>query len=183
MTEEQEKRRKEYLRNYKKDNYEFWKSRNMCGRCGNKDAYTMRGRVLCAECVEKYAQRRRDNSEHYKKNRRDRYERLKSEHKCVCCGVQLPNDRKATLCEKCYQKQYSKTKIKRKLNRKSSRNLGDICNRCNKNKKMDGKKLCVSCYKKTMKALAKAEEAKKAKGLNEYWRRDNQVAFQKGEIK
>lgn len=83
---------------------------------------------------QKYAQK------YYK----DRYNRLKAEHKCVVCGCELPENAETLKCEACRKKAsiaVNKNQIKRKKNK--------LCRMCGK-KLPEGTRFsaCFNCRQK-----------------------------------
>lgn len=149
-----------------KELYNTRKQLKRCVHCGKTDAFTLNGRIRCAECTEKHQKNSREKyynggKEKDSKRHKELYEERKSKHICVQCGKYLSNNYKYILCEICRAK-------KRKSNEKSRRKKGVLpsdmrgngvyCYICCKPVETLGKKLCNSCYEKVIKNLEKAQE-------------------------
>lgn len=73
-------------------------SENCCAQCGRCDARTAEGRSLCARCARvKTEKQRAANLEKTKA----RYHALKAQHRCVKCGVELPDGYPRVRCRDC----------------------------------------------------------------------------------
>lgn len=104
--------RKEYQREYKREQRIWRKKHHFCTECGKKDAYTIGGRRLCFECAEK----NRKHAIQYIKEEKKFDERIKRADRrknglCYICGAPVAKkydntwdvyERKPGLCEECY---------------------------------------------------------------------------------
>lgn len=138
-----------------KEFYEMRKRAGLCPKCGREDAYTMAGRVMCAECAEKArikAERRRKDPD----KRETMYNSVKSikharkaDGLCPECGGKPVDGR--VRCVSCTIKSMA---YKRKCRGGPiPRGEYGVCWTCNRESALPGKRLCKSCYDKACRNL------------------------------
>lgn len=160
---------------------EIAKAEHRCIQCGKQDAYTLNGRARCSVCADKgkVADRKRyqthNGSEAQKKVRENRA----SKGLCVRCGrIAPPGRRTCALCISHTNQNLRDKKIAEGMN--WPRGSNGICWTCNKEPVMEGKKICQSCYEKTMKSQQMATEWHKKNGtgpvkqsIENFWKLEN----------
>lgn len=144
--------------------YQFEKMRRkagLCVSCGKEDAFTMIGRRYCADCSEKRNETKRKywkNNENYREaqinKKRKIYEERKNNGICVRCGKRKVNG--FAQCDYCRASQRRAWD----RDRKKPRGGDGICYSCNKEKAIEGKKLCERCYNDRLKNCEKARKAR-----------------------
>lgn len=149
-------------------NKAYYRSRQRCTKCGQQDAFTLNGRSLCAECVEKVnAQSKRYNAEHREERNawcREWVQTRREAGLCPRCGK--PAEDGYIICKRCRVKDNRRREKKRRENDASPWRWQDgICWTCKRRPVLDGKKLCRECYDKSLKSMAKAREAVKDKSV------------------
>jgi len=144
-----------------------------CISCGKQDAYTLAGRSRCCECQEKMSEY---GKRYYEKNKdavaekhRKHYWELREQGICTKCGKR-PVKQGKTHCEYCLAK-------KRRNQKHALPAPEGYCVNCKKEPAKEGFKLCEKCYQSTCERLVIARARAKR---NEWWVKDNQIAFQKG---
>lgn len=152
-----------------KDYYELYKSHNICPYCQKQDAYTLGGRVLCYDCAEKdraYQAERRKQTD-YKEKRKIREkkwkERMIATGRCTRCG-KINTDKRYKICGVCRSK--NKFAWQNKIaftDQNYPRGENGFCWDCNKEKALDGKRLCEKCYERQLPIALKSLEYAKAK--------------------
>ena len=125
----------------RKEYYHTYKNLGICTACGKNKAEE--GRVLCFECAEKDANRKRS----YDKNRKREYNKRKKEL-CdafgICTTCMKREKHKGKRCIECYVKAQRKYKEKQLDAGKIPRNLWDefgLCSICGE-PRHEGSKLC-----------------------------------------
>lgn len=149
---------------YDRESYAFWKSLNRCVTCHEQDAYTLAGRVRCAECTAKYSELRKSyrerNKERVYAKQRDWYSLMKAEKRCVRCGK--PVEGKHVICAGCRAKRRAsyaeRSSAGGKIAKRQASDLG-ICGVCNKRPATAGRRTCPECYENSMRNLEKANNA------------------------
>lgn len=145
----------------KKYFYHLRKKAGVCVECGQEDAFTIIGKTYCAECAEKRNNRKRkylSKNEHYAKweseYKKKQYYDRKESGICVRCGKRKTNGH--VQCDICRASQ------RRMWDRKYKKPRGGdgVCYSCNKEKPIEGKKLCEHCYGERLKALEKARKVR-----------------------
>ena len=130
---------------------EYRRNRHRCLNCGERDAYTLNGRVQCAECAQNERIRRREkypmHNERDNRKRRELYAQRKAEGICTRCGKRLAGTQNL-MCDICAaaQKVRQKKDARKKgiMSREEARDLG-ICIRCMKAEARPGYSLCADC--------------------------------------
>lgn len=143
--------------------YEYLKATHRCVRCRKRDAYTLNGRIYCAECAELqrlYQKKRRENPEIREKliNYSRQYAQARREAGlCTSCGRKTVPP--YVTCPVC--------RMKRRRERKEKNPVCDIsyldeslCRVCRKEPRLEGKGVCEKCYARILKAQRAACEAK-----------------------
>lgn len=161
MPSQEEKQRQAELN---KARYQYLKARGRCVTCGERDAYTMAGRVRCADCTEKKKpgdESYRNDEENRKKiaeKRTLRYKRLKAAGICADCEKRDAAAGKVR-CTQCLAKNRNSQRHKREdvISRDIAKYIG-LCVRCLKHPTMEEKSLCEMCYQKTCDSLAEARK-------------------------
>ena len=140
---------------------------HICPICRNQDAYTLGGRVLCANCAEadRERTRRRRETEAGKQADRDSVRRCVAKRRergrCVHCGKRAA-ETGHTLCSIClaYERRCAVERRRRECN--WPRGANGYCWQCNKRKAIEGKHLCEECRNMKMACLEKAKEKRYA---------------------
>lgn len=158
------------------ERYKALKAMHRCTRCGKSDAYTLAGKITCAECSEIANE---CNARYYSRNResiaakaRDARKQMRTDGRCVLCGK--PNPTGYATCETC--------RAKRRICRAPVRVIWEeqgVCVRCGKEPAKDGSKLCEACYQKTVKTLEKGR--KNAHTKKHPWRKGVSYANESSE--
>lgn len=158
---------------YMKETRAFFRKNEMCTQCGSKDAFTMNGRSMCAECIEK---RREYMSDYRAKNREKMREydrnltaRRKASGICVKCGRDMNGDKDHVSCEYCRAKDAARQREKRA----TIRWLDGVCYHCASEPVIPGKRLCQSCYEKACVSVANAREC--INKADHPWQKDEQL--------
>ena len=112
---------RKYMREYRK----MLKENKMCVCCGKQDAFTLIGKKICYECLEKYHKRRGYG---FKKPKKVKQQTIPRNERgdyglCYICGKPKENielkwsEKENRLCLKCYQRllEVSKRTYQRKL--------------------------------------------------------------------
>ena len=127
------------------------KRSHLCGYCKRQDAFTLAGRVLCAECAEKDRERqRRRRARDGGQGNRDRVraarEAWRAEGMCSYCGKRKPEEGRA-LCGVCAARQRQRAHA-RKLAAGINWPRGEngFCWTCNKRRAMEGRRVCEVCF-------------------------------------
>lgn len=88
------------------NNYEYYKSHNICVRCGQEDAE--KNHTMCLECMMKSREYSLKYNKKHRKERREkdrirakkRYYNLKEQGICICCGRRKTHNNKV-MCNQC----------------------------------------------------------------------------------
>lgn len=156
----------DFCRGKDKQRKEQRKSTGTCTICGKEDAYTMIGRSLCAECAERnneqHKKRRGEGAEWVEREKlqhREKYNMRKRKHLCVMCGNVMRENYSFFRCEHCrqYGRYWYRKKSPEKIGHSEAHNF-NLCVWCIKRPAAHGK-LCEVCYPKSLKNIAKAQEA------------------------
>lgn len=144
----------------------YCSSRKICHNCYKKDAYTMGGRWLCAECAAKQAEWKHNNVDPIKRNERRRELRQIriANHECAECGHKLPEDYNFKICAHCRAKK--KNNSHKNNPNMFTRGQYGICWSCNKRPVKEGKRLCEICYERQIAILKNIKHDNK----NHIWR-------------
>lgn len=114
-----------------KANYEFYKAHHICVRCGQENAE--KNHTLCLCCMMKS----REESLIYRNKHREelnkaerirskiRYDRLKEQGICACCGKR-PTKYNKIYCEHCSARKNAKYRAKYLLNAYASKDMVEI---------------------------------------------------------
>lgn len=130
------------------------KSAHLCVHCGRQDKRTLNGMSSCLQCATKRNKRQREtyDKEHQKELRAARAQKKRDAGLCTECGGQK-EDPNMALCCTCRVKAKLRT-AKRKIERGwLPRGSNGMCYQCNREKVMEGKKLCPACYTKKIDML------------------------------
>lgn len=151
-----------------KNNREYLKRVNRCIKCQKQDAYTLNGRSYCFECATKMneftAIYREKNKEKRKQENKIQRDYWRENGMCTHCGKILPPNYKYLHCTVCRaEKRNAQRKRRIGVAINYPRGSNGFCWQCNKQKAMEGKKLCQDCYSKRMVSMNKAIEANKMK--------------------
>lgn len=148
---------------------EYYKMQQRCVECGKRDAYTLNGRALCANCIEKQKAWHNKNRETINRAANARFHRKKAEYVanglCSRCG-QRPAEDGYRMCWKC-QEYSHKRYMKSQRHKDALLNAGG-CTRCHKAEPLEGKRLCADCYAFVCETLKKARVAQS--NDNHKWR-------------
>lgn len=114
-----------------KNNYEYYKSHNICVRCGQEDAE--RNHVLCLECMMKNRESSAKYNRKYKKERQEknrirakkRYYDLKEQGICTCCGKRNTKSNKV-MCSQCSKRLNYRKRQEYLLNVYANKNMCEI---------------------------------------------------------
>ena len=153
--------RKEQLRAYNKERYNWLKEHHICVNCGHEKAEL--GTIYCLVCREDlkirqrgYYHKKAKNKEYLEKEAKRRkalYYKAKAEHKCVKCGRKLRENNTTTMCSICKNKSRN---LKDGYTRGERPNYGR-CYVCGKHE-LYSDKLCRECYQRTKNTIKKANE-------------------------
>ena len=165
---------KENALNYGKELRKFCKENQICLRCYEKDAYTMNGRTYCSKCADILAKYKRETVDKCKRNEQRKALRQKhiENHECAVCGIKLQENYTYKLCERCRGKSQNKW-AKQHSETYMQRGLYGICWQCNKEKAIEGKRLCENCYNKQLKI--ELNSLKYVNNGNHIWRKQIQA--------
>ena len=134
-------------------------AKHLCVNCGRKDKRTIDGKRQCLFCATKInnraKERRKTDGDRLRAITKARRDNWKQHGLCSFCGHEL-DDPKYRMCTDC--------RVRARLNHKRrSREAGirprgedGRCYQCNKNKRMDGKKLCEACYAAKIETIRKS---------------------------
>lgn len=150
---------------YDKRMREIMKREHRCIQCGKQDAYTLNGRSRCSVCAEKgrIADKKRYTTHCSPEATKAVRENRGAQGLCVRCGrIAPPGRRVCQLCVSRTNKNLRDRKIAEGMN--YPRGSNGIYWTCNKEPVMEGKKICQSCYEKTMIAQRMATEWHKQNG-------------------
>lgn len=163
------KSRREENAVYRRETRAFFHGLERCTECGAKDAFTMNGRWLCADCAEKYREYNRKYYERNADNVANRRKAVRSyrrdHHLCTECGKPLSESYSYNTCEVCRAANRRKRGILRRqkgiIPRSQWRELG-LCMRCGaprmkgwlawEHKEIE---LCEKCYSDSVAGLSK----------------------------
>lgn len=152
-----------------KEYYQLYKSHNLCVSCKKQDAYTLGGSAKCYECALKDRQRqaearkRSDFKEKRKIREKKWKERMLAKGLCIRCG-KVNTDKRYKICGICRYKNKIAWQLKVALTDKNyPRGENGFCWYCNKEKALDGKKLCKKCYERQLPIALKGLEYAKGK--------------------
>lgn len=162
------------------EDYHFWRKLSRCVRCHTKDAFTMNGRCMCAECADKenaycreYWRKHPELSEKRRLRRKERRERLKANGLCVTCAKReaVPGKADCSVCaakknrrnQKSYAKRHSET---------PERGANGMCTTCRKSPALEGYKLCDECYRKIV------ERSRSINHDAHPWQLDNSIMYE-----
>lgn len=143
--------------------YEMMKKHHLCTRCGEKDAYTIGGRILCYDCTEKhnaYMREKWEKDEEFREKEHKRKQELKNyrieNRLCVRCGKPLPEYTNKKQCGICRAKDRRRVEKKRIEKGCTPRFLFDgvtRCKTCGKEEVVKGYKLCSRCLENSRRTL------------------------------
>lgn len=114
-----------------KSNYEWYKEHHICVRCGQEKAE--RNHTLCLNCMMK----NREESLNYNRKHRDeinaknrviskiRYERLKQQGICACCGKR-PTKYNKVYCQHCGARRNAQYRARYLLNAYATKSMTEI---------------------------------------------------------
>lgn len=139
-----------------KETRKWLKEHHLCKECYSKDAYTLSGRTLCAECAAKAAERKRfakaKNAE-YKQRQIEAVKKWRKEKAesglCSRCGKRKTDGIHKT-CDYCRYKMKQRRREERAKVATTNYPRGEngYCWQCNKNMALPGYRLCQECYSK-----------------------------------
>lgn len=161
--------------------YRFWRKLSRCVRCHTKDAFTMNGHCMCAECAEKrssydraYRQTHPEFREAQALWNKKRRERLKASGMCCGCGKRKAAVGK-TLCVYCTEKinRRRRSAYAERHADDMKRGTDGMCCNCRKKPPASGYKLCAECYQKAV------ENGRKSNRSAHSWRADDHIMFEK----
>ena len=147
-----------------RNNYDYYKARHRCVMCHKQDAYTLAGRVYCAECAEwrseYYRKRRQDPeyrrkaSEYYSSYRKAWEAQRIAEGRCLTCQRLVSGPYKH--CAVCRAKARERYKA-------AHRQDDGLCWRCQQEPRLEGRKLGEKCYRKMLEISKLGAEARARK--------------------
>lgn len=163
--------RREYDTRYMRERREWLKAHHFCIRCKKQDAYTLAGRLLCADCTAKrheydrrYYAERIDKAEAHRARKKALTAERKENHLCIRCGKELSEGYPYSQCESCRARKNYQRELKERERGVMPRwmwgELG-LCVRCGRERASGetwagAMKLCERCYENSCKALEKA---------------------------
>lgn len=155
--------------------YEKAKAQGKCVRCRKQDAYTMIGKTLCADCMNKMVEANRKYREKHKdeiqKQNHEKTLKLKQEGKCIVCH-RREAEKGYTMCNHCRNQAKARKKKWTLNNGKLSIDQAlycGLCARCRKKPHIEGKKLCPDCYQDALKGLEKANVDRTERNKTHIW--------------
>lgn len=163
---------------------EYYKRHGICPKCKKRKAFGLF--VHCEVCLEeirinnlKYSDRRSEYNKKHNENKRIQYNERKEEGLCTVCGKKKATN--GQLCTECYRKRL----LRRRVNEYSGRAYGEafrermdagLCMYCGK-PQVEGYKFCAEHLE------AKRKIVKKAMTNNEAFRRENNLFWEKKDLK
>ena len=142
------------------DPYEYHKMHHRCTTCLKVDAYTLAGRVLCAECSEKNNERMRQS---YKRDpskklqaQRERYAKLRDAGICLQCGKNPVLD--APMHSRCGSCRAKNARRRTQYKKTDTANQCGLCYRCFKKLDDPDARICRSCAEQLADAAAKGRK-------------------------
>ena len=161
---------------YNKDDYEWYKTRNLCPRCRRNNAAC--GMTLCADCIFEAANRDiRYGTAKKTELAKARRERLKALGLCVRCGKNPPVSG-ITVCKQCQKKYNAKNRLWYRENYVRTVRPDGICRFCD-SPVVPGKKLCAEHMVSETAKLDKARAEGKCDTSNHIWRTFNKTTWKK----
>ena len=151
------KNKREYVRQYNKERYEYLKKLGICVECGSEDAWKGRTKCLCCLHLTKEASEVA-RSEASKKQRKKYLS--KKRDLCIAFGICRECLKREVTegklrCGRCITKQKVRYENKTPLKREDRTRLG-LCYFCGE-RAVDGKKTCLKHYKVVSDNLKKSE--------------------------
>lgn len=158
---------------------ELRRKNHLCTECGEKDAFTLNGRALCAVCANKAAVRRRKSYAKNPEPAKERARRYTAERAaaglCTICGKKKADEGFKT-CIDCRVRGRLKAARKRARNRAKAgvinnwpRGANGYCWCCNKEKVMDGKRVCKGCHDRLIGYITTEDAEKGRETQRELW--------------
>lgn len=141
----------EKMRQYNRESRKFFKEHGLCQICGKNVPEP--GRVTCSDCLqynqEYQAMRRATDTpeerdarlEYLRTTGKARYEKRKADGLCTRCGRKVEPGK--TMCTECL---IHRRKMERERQGTGLRDYENLCTRCRKKPRMEGKKVCADCY-------------------------------------
>lgn len=141
----------EYNKQYMRENRKFFKEHGLCQVCGQNVPEP--GRVTCSKCLQynqEYNTMRRKNEtpeerekrlNHYREIGKTRYKERKAAGICTRCGK--PAKQGNTMCTECL---LHRRLVDRARMGTYYRDYENLCTRCQKKPRIDGKKVCADCH-------------------------------------
>lgn len=137
---------------------EFYIANGICPVCRTNNL--VGEEKTCAECRAKRAERDKNrNKSEWSIQKAEQRRRRISNGLCIVCGKPL-NEEKHSTCASCREKRRDKYNILYGKDR-SNRSVRGQCYICGSRDLVDGQKLCILCYKRTVKNTKKMNEARK----------------------
>lgn len=154
--------------------YEYQKMQHRCTACAQKDAYTMAGRALCADCSARNNERMRVS---YKKDpskkreaQRERCDRLRADGICIQCGSRPVEDTLHSRCRICRSLNFRRWRKKSRKNSRDTANQCGLCYKCFKPLEDGEEKMCRECRDKVLKFSKTGRESQGDK-IGSEWRK------------
>lgn len=153
----------EYNKQYMRENRKFFKAHGLCQVCGQN--IPKPGRVTCSKCLQynqEYNTMRRATETLEERERRleslrtygkSRYKKRKAAGLCTKCGK--PAKQGTTMCTECLLHRRLMDRARRGT---YGRDYEELCTRCHKKPRVDGKKVCADCYPVLVEAAAHMRE-------------------------
>lgn len=160
------------------EEYHFYKDLKICVRCHKNAAEP--NKVMCLECAgrerDRYHQKGRSPSTLQKDCGREKihYQTCKENHICPKCRRNVENKR-YVYCARCRAKMKEWREKRRGDIPRSEWVAYGICYTCGKDKAIEGKGVCKSCYQKRLESIQKIAYLP----VNEYWKNENKLIFKK----
>ena len=149
--------KREYMRQYKKERYEYLKRLGICVECGSEDAWN--GRTKCLQCLHSTKEASEAARSEDSKKQRKKY-LSKKRDLCVAFGICRECLKREVAegklrCNRCITKQKVRYANKTSLKREDRTALG-LCYFCGE-EALEGKKTCHKHYKMVSDNLKKWE--------------------------
>lgn len=153
---------------YYKDLYNTRRMLHRCVQCGKQDAFTLNGRVYCADCTEwrrmyylKRAEARPEVLENARAHMATRRVALQEKGICPTCGKRKVTPPYAT-CDQCRAKARERDRAKRGWYIRDD----TLCAKCHKRLRLEGKKMCAECCESFKRVQAMGAAARRGRRGN-----------------
>lgn len=162
-----------------RDRRQWLHSLGLCTKCKSRDAYTMAGHWLCAECCAAQSEyeriRRASDPERFRDQRKAWRKAKLDAGLCGHCGRRpvVPGRKSCSVCLASYRRQEERKKLR--CGKPDGRRGGDgRCYVCNKAQAEPGKRTCAACGELMSRNLRGGRFKQKG---DHPWKLDNGIVF------